>query len=99
MKRKPDQGDDSAERIALAVLGWLAGQDDRLCAFTTVTGVTPDTLRASAADPGFLAAVLDFVMADEATLIACAGALDLSPERIAGAWRRLGPPPPDDEFA
>ncbi|KQP50264.1 hypothetical protein ASG40_14840 [Methylobacterium sp. Leaf399] len=99
MKRKSDQGPDSAERLALAVLGWIAGDEDRLFPFLALTGMTPDTLRASAAEPGFLAGVLDFVMGDEAVLMACAASLEVPPERIAAAWRRLGPSEPDDGFA
>lgn len=96
MKRKSDQGPDSAERIALAVLGWIAGDEDRFFPFLALTGLSPESLRESASEPGFLAGVLDYVMSDEAVLIACAAALDLSPERIASAWRRLSPSEPED---
>lgn len=96
MKRKSDQGPESAERVALAVLGWIAGDEDRLYPFLNLSGLTPDSLRASASEPGFLVGVLDFVMGDESVLMACATSLDVSPERIAQAWRRLGPSDPDD---
>jgi len=43
MKRKSDQGPESAERLALAVLGWIAGDEDRLYPFLNLTGLTPDT--------------------------------------------------------
>lgn len=99
MKRKLNPPDDSAERVALSVLAWLAADDEHLHPFLTTTGLTPETVRASAQDPGFLAAVLDHVMGDEATLIACSAALEMPPERIAAAWRKLGPPEPDDGFA
>jgi hypothetical protein len=99
MKRKSDQGPESAERLALSVLGWIAGDEDRLYPFLNLTGLTPDTLRASAAEPGFLAGVLDFVMGDESVLMACAAALDVPPEHIVKAWRRLGPAEPDDGFS
>jgi hypothetical protein len=95
-KRKSTGGDDSAEGLALAALAWMATDDERLFPFLNATGVTPDTLRASAQDPGFLAGILDHIMGDEATLLACAEALDVKPERIAAAWRKLGPPEFDD---
>lgn len=98
-KGKPASPDDSAERLALEVLAWLAAEEDRLFPFLIATGLTPGTLRASAGDPGFLAGILDHVMGDEPRLLACAGALGVAPERIAAAWRRLGPPAPDDDFA
>ena len=96
MKRKPVQGDDSTERVALDVLGWLVVDEDRLFPFLNATGLTPETLRASAGQPGFLAGILDHVMGDENVLTACANGLGLAPERIAAAWRRLGPPEPED---
>ena len=37
-------------------------------------------------------------MGDENVLLACAGALDIKPERIAAAWQKLSPRP-DDEWA
>ncbi|MFC5555859.1 DUF3572 domain-containing protein [Methylobacterium iners] len=96
MKRKSIPGAESDDRIAVQILSWLAAEPERLQPFMDATGLTPDNLRASAADPGFLAGVLDHVMGDEARLLACAAAIDLSPERIAATWRRLGPPEPDD---
>jgi len=36
------------------------------------------------------------VMGDENVLTACANGLGIPPERIAAAWRRLGPPEPED---
>ena len=96
MKRKPHGGEDGPEGLALAALAWMATDDERLFAFLNATGATPETLRASAQDPGFLAGILDHIMGDEATLLACAEALDTKPERIAAAWRKLGPPDFDD---
>ena len=96
MKRKPLQGDESAESLAVDVLLWIAADADRLSPFLFASGLGPDTLRASARDPAFLAGVLDHVMGDEAVLLACADGLGVKPERIAAAWRRLSPAPLDD---
>lgn len=96
MKRKPVQGDESSERLALEVLLWIVADEDRLLPFLGATGLSPDTLRESARDPAFLAGVLDHVMGDENVLIACAGSLGVRPERIAAAWRQLSPEPFDD---
>ncbi|KQO65957.1 hypothetical protein ASF22_04605 [Methylobacterium sp. Leaf87] len=98
-KRKSANDRDSAERLALAILAWMATDDERLYPFLNATGVTPDTLRASAQDVGFLAGLLDHVMGDEATLMAAAEALAVPPERIAAAWRRLSPMEFDDGFS
>ena len=92
MKRKLEQPGDGVERIALAVLGFLVEDDERLVRFLHASGLSPDTIHQSVGDPGFLAAVLDHVMADEAMLLDCARALDLKPEAIAQAWQRMQPP-------
>ena len=98
MNGKPLQGDESAERLALDVLLWIAGDDDRLLPFLAASGLSPDTLRASAREPAFLVGVLDHVMGDENVLVACANGLGIKPERIAAAWQSLSPRP-DDEWA
>lgn len=95
MKRKSVQEDDSAEALAVAVLGWLAADEDRLFPFLNLSGLAPDNLRESARDPGFLAGVLDHVMSDEGLLLACARGLERKPEAIAAAWQRLSPRAPD----
>ncbi len=98
MKRKLDHTAAGDERLAVDVLGWLAGDEERLTRFVVESGLDPATLRESARDPGFLTAVLDHVMGDEPRLLACAQALAVKPEKIAAVWQRLQPPPFDDGF-
>jgi len=57
---------ESAETLALTALGWLAGNEDLLPVFMGASGLSEDDLRARAADPEFLGAVLDFLMMDDA---------------------------------
>lgn len=80
-----------AEEIAGRALGVLAADEDRLWRFLDLTGLTPGTLRAAAARPGFAAAVLDHVVSDEGLLLDVAEALGLSPERVARAQALLSP--------
>lgn len=40
--------------------------------FLGATGATPEDVRAQAADPEFLASVLDFLLMDDAWVVACA---------------------------
>lgn len=77
---------------------WIAGDDDRLLPFLAASGLSPDTLRASAREPAFLVGVLDHVMGDENVLVACANGLGIKAERIAAAWQALSPRP-DDAWA
>ncbi|GHG91389.1 DUF3572 domain-containing protein [Pseudodonghicola xiamenensis] len=61
---------DTAETLALQALGWLVTNDELLPVFLGATGAGEDELRARAADPVFLAAVLDFLMMDDAWVMA-----------------------------
>lgn len=97
-KGKPHQADDMAESLALDVLLWIVGDEERLYPFLAATGLDLEAVRAGAKDPAFLAGVLDHVAGNEPVLLACARALDVKPERIVAAWRQLSPPP-DDEWA
>lgn len=46
------------------------------------SGLSPDDLRASAGDPGFAVALLDFVCAEDARLVACAEAVGWTPVKL-----------------
>lgn len=61
---------DLAETIGLKALAWLAGNDELLPVFLGSTGAGEADLRARAADPAFLGAVLDFISMDDAWVIA-----------------------------
>ncbi|QDC10236.1 DUF3572 family protein [Oceanicola sp. D3] len=57
---------ENAETLALKALAWLAGNDELLPVFLGSTGVSEGEVRARAADPEFLASVLDFLAMDDA---------------------------------
>jgi hypothetical protein len=80
---------ESAETLAVDVLAWLAGEPEALARFLSLSGIEPATLRTAAADPGFLAGVLDFTCGDEALLTAFAGHAGIRPERVVAARRTL----------
>ena len=63
-------GKDAAETLALQALGWIAGQDELAGAFLGSTGSSAEDLKARASDPEFLGFVLDFLLQDEAALLA-----------------------------
>ena len=79
--------DDAA--LALHALGWILSDEPRAERLLGLTGLDPDSLRASLGEQATLAAVLSFLTAHEADLITCAGALDVTPETLAAAARRL----------
>jgi hypothetical protein len=81
-----------AEIVAVQALSFIAGDPVRLGAFLAETGIGPETLRSAAADPRFLASVLDFVLRDDATVKAFADASQLHPTNIAAAHQALNDP-------
>jgi hypothetical protein len=91
--RKPTRNPrEVAEIVAVQALSFIAGDPERLGAFLAESGIGPDTLRSAAADPRFLANVLDFVMRDDATVKAFADASKLHPTNIAAAHQALSNP-------
>ncbi len=80
---------ERAEIIAIRALEWLAGQDDLLGVFLGASGAAPSDLAQMGADPVFLGAVLDFVLLDDAHVLAFCNAMDLPPETPLQARQAL----------
>ena len=72
---------ESAETIALQALAWLAAKDDLLPVFLGSSGTVAKDLRARATDADFLASILDFVMMDDAWVVAFCDTAGLSYEK------------------
>lgn len=68
---------DAAESMALQALGWLASQPDLLPGFLAMTGADADSLRGAASQPAFLGAVMDFILSEDAHVIAFCDAAGL----------------------
>lgn len=83
---------NAAELVAIAALGYLAADATHLERFLSLSGLDPADLRAAATSPGFLLGVLDFLLEDEALLIAFAKEQGTPPERIVRARTRLASP-------
>ena len=92
MRKSTHNPREVAEIVAIQALAFVAGDPERLGAFLAESGIGPDTLRSAAADPRFLAHVLDFVMRDDATVKAFAAASQLHPTDIAAAHQALNDP-------
>ena len=80
---------DADEALALSALGWILTDEPRAERLLALTGLAPDELRESLGDRSTLAAILSFLTAHEADLVACAVGLDRKPEEIAAAAHRL----------
>ena len=77
------------EVVALAALGFLAGEPERLVRFLALSGMTPQDLRERAGEPVLLAAVLDHLLADESLLFEFAEAEAMHPAEVGAARRKL----------
>jgi hypothetical protein len=67
---QPEVASDFPVVLAIQALGWIAADDEIFPVFLTATGVGVGELRTRAADPEFLAAVLDFLLQDDRWVVA-----------------------------
>jgi hypothetical protein len=80
---------DAAAALAIAALGYLAGEPEHLERFLALTGISPGEIRTAAGQPGFLAGVLDYVAGNESLLRAVAGHAGVAPEELDKARQAL----------
>ena len=80
----------AASALAIAALGYLAGDPELLSRFLALTGIDPDSIRSAADEPGFLAGILDYVAGDERLLLAFATHAGVGTEEIETARQALG---------
>jgi Protein of unknown function (DUF3572) len=80
---------DRAQEIAVEGLLHIASDPEALGRFLAITGIGPETLRAAAAEPHFLASVLQHLMDNEAALITFATNHNLAPEQVTLAHAAL----------
>lgn len=80
---------EQAQSIAIEGLGFIAADPDLLPRFLALTGIEANHIREAAREPGFLAGVLQFILAHEPTLLAFSQASGLAPEKVAAAHKAL----------
>ncbi|EJL21103.1 DUF3572 family protein [Novosphingobium sp. AP12] len=68
----------------------MLGEQDRADRFLSLTGLTPEDLRASLGEPSTLAAVQEFLCQHEPDLLGAADALGVSPQTLVAAREGLG---------
>jgi hypothetical protein len=90
--KQPQLSKAAAETIAIEVLTFLAGNPARLDRFLALSGLGRDNMRTAAGEPGFLAAILDYLASEESLLLACAADTGHAPATIAKARGILSPP-------
>ena len=75
--------------LALAALAATLGDERRAQRLLDLTGIGTDELRARAAEPALLAALLRFLESHEPDLMAVAAAIDVKPEALVEARQQL----------
>ena len=75
--------------LGLAALAATLGEERRARRFLDMTGIGTDELRARAAQPSLLAALLRFLEAYEPDLVSVAEELGVKPEQLVQARRTL----------
>ena len=92
LKMKQSANLEAGRSVAVSGLAFIAADSDRLSRFLNLTGLGPHNLRTAAADPAFLDSVLDYLVGDEALLLAFAADAGLKPEAVARAHAALRGP-------
>ena len=89
-RKSPAEPPKDAGALALSALAWVLSDEDRAERLLLLTGLTPDALRAGLGDPAVLGAVLEFLSQHEPDLLLAADALNVPPQELIDAARRLG---------
>ena len=82
---------ETAEMLAIQALAFIAEEPERLNLFLVSTGIEAAEIRTAAREPGFLAGVLEHMLADESLLIAFAESAGIDPAALARARSTLDP--------
>jgi len=87
---------EQAEEIATQALVQMTSDPEQVGRFLATSGIGPKAIRTAAAEPGFLAGVLEFYMSDEAVLLAFCENAGIRPTMIAAARHVLAKDLPND---
>ncbi|TYR33843.1 DUF3572 family protein [Mesorhizobium microcysteis] len=86
----------AAEQLAISALAFVASDPALLPRFLALSGIDAGQIRLAAGEPGFLAGVLQFILAHEPTLAAFCESTQTEPAHVSAALRAL--PFGDDRF-
>jgi len=76
--------------LAIQALAFIADDVQALGRFLDASGLSAAQIRDAAGEPGFLAGVIEHMLADETLLLAFADSAGIDPAEIARASRALG---------
>ncbi len=80
---------NQAEILAIRVIEWLAADHDTMQRFLASSGMTLAAIRTQSDSPDVLASVLDFLLADDRSIMAFSEASGYSPDAPLRARQAL----------
>ena len=80
---------EEAEALAIRALAFIASDPELLPRFLAITGIEASSIRSAAREPGFMAGVLQFILAHEPTLMRFAEETGTPPADVGKALRAL----------
>jgi len=83
------QKPENAQALAIQALGFVAGDPELLPRFLSISGIEAHSIRQAAREPGFLAGVLQFIVAHEPTLLRFCEESGIPPQRVTAALQAL----------
>ena len=91
--KSPSTAQQSPEiqEITILLLGFLAGDDERLSRFIALTGIDPMSIRSSLDDPAFRLAMMDHLFEDESLLLSFCAEIGMDPARLVKIHERMKP--------
>ena len=92
MKDSMAPSSETAEELAIKVLGWLTQDPDMMRRFLALSGIEPGSIRQAAAAPGFFAGLTGFLMNHEPTLMTFCEQNDVKAEFVAACHHKLSGP-------
>ena len=94
-------GSEHIDDLGIKLLAFIVADVDRIIQFLNVTGLQPETIRASAQSTLFLQGILEYVSKDDELLRAIHQELNIAPAAILGALGHQTPAsgtkPPDQK--
>jgi len=80
---------ETAELLALQALGWLAANEELFSIFQGASGASEADIRSGARDAAFLGSVLEFLLQDDAWVVACCDHLGCGYDALSHARAAL----------
>lgn len=80
---------EQAEILGLQALSHVAGHEEILVAYLSLSGITPEELKNSATNPATLGSILDYFLQNEKRLITFCEAAEIAPDQLKKARQHL----------